>query len=49
MKGTLKVCVDDLMDTLATAQPALFSRAGRLRRMAAQQGGIGTPSRSRPP
>lgn len=34
LQDTLKGCVDALMDTLAMAQPALFSRAGRLRRLA---------------
>ncbi|HYN97608.1 MAG TPA: response regulator [Pilimelia sp.] len=34
LQDTLKGCVDALMDTLAMAQPALFSRAGRLRRIA---------------
>jgi CheY-like chemotaxis protein len=33
LQDTLKGCVDALMDTLAMAQPALFSRAGRLRRL----------------
>lgn len=33
LQDTLKGCVDALMDTLAMAQPALFSRAGRLRRI----------------
>lgn len=33
LEATLKGCVDALMDTLAMAQPALFSRAGRLRRI----------------
>lgn len=33
LENTLKGCVDALMDTLAMAQPALFSRAGRLRRL----------------
>lgn len=33
LQETLKGCVDALMDTLAMAQPALFSRAGRLRRL----------------
>ncbi|WP_344173971.1 response regulator [Pilimelia columellifera] len=34
LQATLKGCVDALMDTLGMAQPALFSRAGRLRRLA---------------
>lgn len=34
LQDTLKGCIDALMDTLAMAQPALFSRAGRLRRLA---------------
>jgi hypothetical protein len=33
LQDTLKGCVDALMDTLAMAQPALFSRGGRLRRL----------------
>ncbi len=33
LQDTLKGCVDALMETLAMAQPALFSRAGRLRRL----------------
>jgi FixJ family two-component response regulator len=33
LEATLKGAVDALMDTLAMAQPALFSRAGRLRRL----------------
>jgi response regulator RpfG family c-di-GMP phosphodiesterase len=33
LEATLKGCVDALMDTLGMAQPALFSRAGRLRRL----------------
>lgn len=33
LQATLKGCVDALMDTLGMAQPALFSRAGRLRRL----------------
>lgn len=36
LQDTLKGCVDALMDTLAMAQPALFSRAGRLRRLVEQ-------------
>ena len=34
LEATLKGSVDALMDTLGMAQPALFSRAGRLRRLA---------------
>lgn len=34
LEATLKGCVNALMDTLSMAQPALFSRAGRLRRLA---------------
>jgi response regulator RpfG family c-di-GMP phosphodiesterase len=33
LEATLKGAVDALMDTLGMAQPALFSRAGRLRRL----------------
>jgi FixJ family two-component response regulator len=33
LEATLKGSVDALMDTLGMAQPALFSRAGRLRRL----------------
>ncbi|GAA2582353.1 response regulator [Dactylosporangium fulvum] len=33
LEATLKGCVDALMDTLGMAQPALFSRAGRLQRL----------------
>ncbi|GII25850.1 response regulator [Planosporangium mesophilum] len=33
LEATLKGCVDALMDTLGMAQPALFSRAGRLHRL----------------
>jgi response regulator RpfG family c-di-GMP phosphodiesterase len=33
LQDTLKGCIDALMDTLGMAQPALFSRAGRLRRL----------------
>jgi response regulator RpfG family c-di-GMP phosphodiesterase len=33
LEATLKGCVDALMDTLGLAQPALYSRAGRLRRL----------------
>lgn len=33
LEATVKGCVDALMDTLGMAQPALFSRAGRLRRL----------------
>lgn len=33
LQDTLKGCIDALMDTLAMAQPALFSRAGRLREL----------------
>ncbi|GAA1809133.1 response regulator [Planosporangium flavigriseum] len=33
LEATLKGCVDALMETLGMAQPALFSRAGRLRRL----------------
>ena len=36
LQETLTGCVDALMDTLAMAQPALFSRAGRLRRLVQQ-------------
>jgi response regulator RpfG family c-di-GMP phosphodiesterase len=36
LQDTLKGCVEALMDTLAMAQPGLFSRAGRLRRLVAQ-------------
>jgi CheY-like chemotaxis protein len=36
LQDTLKGCIDALMDTLAMAQPALFSRAGRLRRLVEQ-------------
>jgi FixJ family two-component response regulator len=35
LENTLKGSVDALMDTLGMAQPALFSRAGRLRRLVA--------------
>jgi hypothetical protein len=35
LQDTLKGCIDALMDTLAMAQPTLFSRAGRLRRLVA--------------
>jgi response regulator RpfG family c-di-GMP phosphodiesterase len=35
LQATLKGSVDALMDTLGMAQPALFSRAGRLRRLVA--------------
>jgi CheY-like chemotaxis protein len=34
LRDTVKGCVDALMDTLAMAQPALFSRGSRLRRLA---------------
>jgi CheY-like chemotaxis protein len=34
LEATLKGCVDALMETLSMAQPTLFSRAGRLRRLA---------------
>ncbi|GGM35766.1 response regulator [Dactylosporangium sucinum] len=34
LEATLKGCVEALMDTLGMAQPALFSRAGRLQRLA---------------
>jgi CheY-like chemotaxis protein len=34
LEATLKGCVGALMDTLEMAQPTLFSRAGRLRRLA---------------
>lgn len=34
LEATLKGCVDALMETLGMAQPAIFSRAGRLRRLA---------------
>ncbi|NJC74217.1 response regulator [Planosporangium thailandense] len=33
LEATLKGCVDALVETLAMAQPALFSRASRLRRL----------------
>jgi response regulator RpfG family c-di-GMP phosphodiesterase len=33
LQDTLKGCIDALVDTLAMAQPAIFSRAGRLRRL----------------
>jgi len=33
LQDTLKGCVDALMETLGMAEPALFSRAGRLRRL----------------
>jgi CheY-like chemotaxis protein len=36
LEATLKGCVDALMDTLGMAQPALFSRAGRLHRLVEQ-------------
>lgn len=36
LQDTLKGCVNALMETLAMAQPALFSRAGRLRRLVHQ-------------
>jgi response regulator RpfG family c-di-GMP phosphodiesterase len=39
LQDTLKGCVDALMDTLAMAQPALFSRAGRLRRLVQEVSG----------
>jgi response regulator RpfG family c-di-GMP phosphodiesterase len=35
LQDTLKGCIDALMDTLAMAQPALFSRSGRLRKLVA--------------
>lgn len=33
LQDTLKGCIDALMETLGLAQPTLFSRAGRLRRL----------------
>lgn len=33
LQDTLKGCIDALMETLGMAQPTLFSRAGRLRRL----------------
>lgn len=35
LQATVKGCIEALMDTLAMAQPAVFSRAARLRRLAA--------------